>query len=131
MGVLLSRMHTRMRDCSVVWSVHVSIGGRASGSLDSGPIVWVVSTARFRTEFNELANASTLCGACKDICPVRIDIPTMLLTVRGRYVESGQAPAWLKVGIAGWAWAMGGTLRYRLAQRLAALGTWLLARQGR
>ena len=126
-----SLMCIRCGACLNVCPVFREIGGHAYGSVYGGPIGSVVSTALFGTEFNELANASTLCGACKDICPVRIDIPTMLLTVRGRYVDSGQPPAWLKVGIAGWAWTMGGTVRYRLAQRLAAFGTRLLARNGR
>ncbi|MBF8283966.1 MAG: (4Fe-4S)-binding protein, partial [Anaerolineales bacterium] len=51
----------------------------------------------------ELANASSLCGACRDICPVRIDIPTMLLAVRGQ----------------------------QAAQALAAFGSRLVSRDGR
>jgi len=126
-----SLMCIRCGACLNVCPVYREIGGHAYGAVYGGPIGSVVSTALFGTEFNELANASTLCGACRDICPVRIDIPTMLLAVRGRYVESKQPPAWLKVGIAGWAWTMGGNLRYKLAQRFAALGTRLLARNGR
>jgi len=126
-----SLMCIRCGACLNVCPVYREIGGHAYGAVYGGPIGSVVSTALFGTEFNELANASTLCGACRDICPVRIDIPTMLLAVRGRYVESKQPPAWLKVGTAGWAWTMGGTLRYKLAQRFAALGTRLLARNGR
>jgi L-lactate dehydrogenase complex protein LldF len=117
--------------CLNVCPVFREIGGHAYGAVYGGPIGSVVSAALFGTEFNQLANASTLCGACRDVCPVRIDIPTMLLAVRGRYVASGQPPMWLKLGMALWAWAMGGTSRYRLAQRLAALGTRLLARDGR
>jgi L-lactate dehydrogenase complex protein LldF len=117
--------------CLNVCPVYREIGGHAYGAVYGGPIGSVVSTALFGTEFNQLANASTLCGACRDVCPVRIDIPTMLLAVRGRYVESGQPPAWLKLGIAVWAWAMAGPGRYRLAQHFAAAGTRLLARKGR
>ena len=126
-----SLMCIRCGACLNVCPVYREIGGHAYGAVYGGPIGSVVSTALFGTEFNELANASTLCGACRDVCPVRIDIPTMLLAVRGRYVASGQPPAWLKIGIAGWAWTMGGTVRYKLAQRFAALGTRLLARHGR
>jgi L-lactate dehydrogenase complex protein LldF len=125
-----SLMCIRCGACLNVCPVFREIGGHAYGAVYGGPIGSVVSTALFGTEFNELANASTLCGACRDVCPVRIDIPTMLLAVRGRYVESGQPPAWLKLGIAAWAWAMGGTTRYRIAQRFAEFGTRLLARQG-
>jgi L-lactate dehydrogenase complex protein LldF len=117
--------------CLNVCPVYREIGGHAYGAVYGGPIGSVVSTALFGSEFSELANASTLCGACRDVCPVRIDIPTMLLAVRGRYVESGQAPAWLKIGIAAWAWAMAGPGRYRLAQRAAAFGSRLVGHNGR
>jgi L-lactate dehydrogenase complex protein LldF len=126
-----SLMCIRCGACLNVCPVYREIGGHAYGAVYAGPIGSVVSTALFGTEFSELANASTLCGACRDICPVRIDIPTMLLKVRGRYVDSKQPPAWLRVGIAGWAFTMGGRVRYQLAQRLAAIGTRLLARNGR
>jgi L-lactate dehydrogenase complex protein LldF len=117
--------------CLNVCPVFREIGGHAYGSTYGGPIGSVVSTALFGTEFSELADASTLCGACRDVCPVRIDIPTMLLAVRGQHVDTGQSPAWLKMGMAAWAWAMATPGRDRLAQRVAALGTGLMARNGR
>jgi L-lactate dehydrogenase complex protein LldF len=117
--------------CLNVCPVFREIGGHAYGAVYGGPIGSVVSPALFGSEFDELANASSLCGACRDVCPVRIDIPTMLLTVRAQYVETGQPPAWMKIGLAGWGWAMAGTTRYRLAQKFAALGTRLLAQGGR
>src|SRR5579859_364102 len=117
--------------CLNVCPVFREIGGHAYGAVYGGPIGSVVSPALFGSEFDELANASSLCGACRDVCPVRIDIPTMLLTVRAQYVETGQPPAWMKIGMAGWGWAMAGTTRYRLAQKFAALGTRLLAQGGR
>jgi L-lactate dehydrogenase complex protein LldF len=126
-----SLMCIRCGACLNVCPVFREIGGHAYGSPYGGPIGSVVSTALFGTEFSQLANASTLCGACKDVCPVRIDIPTMLLAVRGQYRASGQAPAWLRLGMAGWAWTMAGRGRYQLAQRLSALGTRLLGRDGR
>jgi L-lactate dehydrogenase complex protein LldF len=117
--------------CLNVCPVYREIGGHAYGSTYGGPIGSVVSTALFGTEFRQLADASTLCGACRDICPVRIDIPTMLLAVRGQHVAASKSPAWLKLGLAAWAWAMAAPARYRLAQRVAALGTRLIAHNGR
>jgi L-lactate dehydrogenase complex protein LldF len=117
--------------CLNVCPVYGEIGGHAYNSTYSGPIGAVVSTALFGTEFSELANASTLCGACRDICPVRIDIPRMLLVVRGQHVAARQPPAWLRWGMPLYAWVMASPWRYRLAQRLSALGTRLLARNGR
>ena len=116
--------------CLNVCPVYGEIGGHAYDSAYSGPIGAIVSTALFGTDFSELANASTLCGACRDICPVRIDIPRMLLEVRRQHVEAKQPPAWLRWGMPVYAWVMAAPWRYRLAQRLGALGTRLLARGG-
>lgn len=117
--------------CLNVCPVYGEIGGHAYDSAYSGPIGAIVSTALFGTDFSELANASTLCGACRDICPVRIDIPRMLLEVRRQHVAAKQPPAWLRWGMPVYAWVMAAPWRYRLAQRLGALGTRLLARGGR
>jgi len=116
--------------CLNVCPVYREIGGHAYGSTYGGPIGSIVSPALFGSDFGELANASSLCGACKDICPVRIDIPTMLLAVRGQQVAEGHSPVWLRWGMKAWAWAMATPARYRLAQRFAAIGTRLIAREG-
>ncbi len=121
-----SLMCIRCGACLNVCPVFAEIGGHAYGSPYSGPIGAVISSGIFGSEFNQLANASTLCGACKDVCPVRIDIPTMLLEVRGRRVAAGQAKAWEKVAMTGFAQTMAKPGRYRLAQRLAAFATRLL-----
>jgi L-lactate dehydrogenase complex protein LldF len=117
--------------CLNVCPVFREIGGHAYGAVYSGPIGAVVSPALFGSEFNELANASTLCGACQDICPVRINIPQMLLAVRARHVQAGQAPLWLKAGMRAWAWAMRSPALYAAGQFLAALATRAIAREGR
>jgi L-lactate dehydrogenase complex protein LldF len=116
--------------CLNVCPVYGEIGGHAYNSAYSGPIGAIVSAALFGSEFNELANASTLCGACRDICPVRIDIPRMLLAVRRQDVAARQPPAWLRWGMPLYAWIMAAPWRYRIAQKLGALGTKLLARGG-
>ena len=77
--------------------------------------------------FKELPHASTLCGACQEVCPVRIDIPRMLLKLRQDVDEIGGNPAWLKAGISSFAFAaqrpalfhMGGNLSGRATQILA------------
>jgi L-lactate dehydrogenase complex protein LldF len=116
--------------CLNVCPVFRELGGHGYGAVYSGPIGSVVSPALFGSEFNELANASTLCGACRDICPVRIDIPTMLLAVRRRGVEAGQPPAWLKLGMRAWAAAMSSQALYESGQFFAALASGLMARDG-
>lgn len=72
-------------------------GGHAYESVYSGPVGSVVSPGLFGlAEHHHLAYASTLCGACREACPVRIDIPSLLLDVRAQATEAKLTPAWLK-----------------------------------
>jgi L-lactate dehydrogenase complex protein LldF len=57
-------------------------GGHAYGSIYPGPIGSVISCALVDREYASLAQASSLCGACREACPVDIDLPGMLLRVR-------------------------------------------------
>jgi len=116
--------------CLNVCPIFRELGGHGYGAVYSGPIGSIVSPALFGAEFNELAHASTLCGACKDICPVRIDIPRMLLEVRQQSVAQGQAAWWLSAGIKAWAVAMQSQALYESGQFFAALGSGLIAKDG-
>jgi L-lactate dehydrogenase complex protein LldF len=53
-----------------------------------------------------LSYASTLCGKCKDVCPVKIDIPRMLQFNRRDYVEKGNASKKENISIYFWKTAM-------------------------
>jgi L-lactate dehydrogenase complex protein LldF len=76
--------------CLNICPVYREAGGHAYGSPYSGPIGAVVSPLLFGLEnFEALPHASTLCGACKDVCPVRIDLPRMLLQLRADLVDQG------------------------------------------
>ena len=72
--------------------------------------------------------ASSLCGACKDVCPVKIDIPSLLLELRQRAVEGTktQPPTrsrWYeRLAWRGWAWFTRGPRRFRFAMAMARLG---------
>lgn len=116
--------------CLNVCPIFREIGGHGYGAVYSGPIGSVVSPGLFGAPFNDLAHASTLCGACREICPVRINIPAMLLAVRERSVALGQPPAWLKAGIRAWALTMRSQALYETGQFFAALGAGLIARDG-
>jgi L-lactate dehydrogenase complex protein LldF len=77
--------------------------------------------------YGDLPHASTLCGACEEGCPVRIDLPGLLLKLRRQTVEAGQAPAWLKMGLKGFAAATTHPSLFALAQKMAGLllsGNW-------
>ena len=72
----------RCGSCLNACPVFREIGGHAYKSPYSGPIGSVISAGLFGSEFVPLAQASTLCGACKDACPVDIDLPRLLVRVR-------------------------------------------------
>ncbi len=72
----------RCGSCLNACPVFREIGGHAYKSPYSGPIGSVISAGLFGSEFVPLAQASTLCGACKDACPVDIDLPKLLVRVR-------------------------------------------------
>jgi len=73
--------------CLNACPVFREIGGHAYQSPYSGPIGSVISAGFFGSDFVPLAQASSLCGACKEACPVDIDLPKLLTRVR-----AGQSP---------------------------------------
>ena len=78
--------------CLNVCPVYRHAGGHAYGSVYSGPIGAVITPSLLGHErAPELPFASSLCGACREVCPVRIDIPRLLLEQRKKVV-SGEGP---------------------------------------
>jgi L-lactate dehydrogenase complex protein LldF len=84
----------RCSACLNVCPVYERTGGHAYGSVYPGPIGAVLSPQLTGVERNtSLPFASSLCGACYDVCPVAIDIPSMLVHLRAKAVESkGRTP---------------------------------------
>jgi L-lactate dehydrogenase complex protein LldF len=75
--------------CLNVCPVYRQIGGHAYGWIYPGPIGSVLTPLLLGLEQAQaLPFASSLCGACEQICPVKIDIPRMLLALRQRVVET-------------------------------------------
>ena len=107
--------------CLNACPVYGQIGGHAYGSVYPGPIGAVITPQLFGTErARDLPFASSLCGACRDVCPVKIDLPGILLHLRGKVVDSERQGrrADEARGFHWWAWTMGHPLRYALAARL-------------
>ena len=79
--------------CLNVCPVYRQIGGHAYGYTYPGPI-GILLTAMLEGDraVKDLAHASSLCGACKDACPVRIDIPRMLVELREHLDRGSIAP---------------------------------------
>jgi L-lactate dehydrogenase complex protein LldF len=113
--------------CLNICPVYREIGGHAYSPVYSGPIGAIITPALGGMRpYGELAQASSLCGACQEVCPVRIDLPTLLLRTRALHHAAGGGERVWNWLLAGWAWAMAGPHRYALAQRLAFWGQTLL-----
>ncbi|MEU9859760.1 lactate utilization protein B [Streptomyces sp. NPDC047971] len=84
----------RCSACLNVCPVYERAGGHAYGSVYPGPIGAILSP-QLRGTGSEidasLPYASTLCGACYEVCPVAIDIPEVLVHLRERVAQGGQA----------------------------------------
>jgi L-lactate dehydrogenase complex protein LldF len=104
--------------------VYSRVGGHAYESVYPGPI-GAILTPQLRGLENAptLPFASSLCGACYEVCPVKIDIPSVLLHLRGRVVreyKSKRSPEALAMETVGRVFAS--QRRYEQAQKLARLG---------
>ena len=76
--------------CLNACPVYQQIGGHAYGSVYPGPIGAVITPQLVGLEkAAQLPYASSLCGACREVCPVKIDIPRLLLHLRAEITEKG------------------------------------------
>jgi L-lactate dehydrogenase complex protein LldF len=113
----------RCSACLNVCPVYERTGGHSYGSVYPGPIGAVLSPQLTGVEDNaSLPYASSLCGACFDACPVRIDIPAMLVDLRSRYVEQRRLPGLEATAMAAAAYAMKRPGLFGAAQRLSRFG---------
>lgn len=108
--------------------VYGQVGGQAYGSVYPGPMGAVLTPSLAGIEAaGHLPNASTFCGACEAVCPVRIPLPKLMRHWREREFETGLAPRGSRFGLALWSFAARRPKLYRL---LARMGAGLLARLG-
>jgi L-lactate dehydrogenase complex protein LldF len=126
----------RCSACLNVCPVYQRTGGHAYGSVYPGPIGAVLTPQLTGVADNPtLPFASTLCGACYDVCPVAIDIPSMLVHLRARVVADKAAgrrtPTTEATAMATLAWAMRSRRRWTWALRAVSLGRVLGRRQDR
>jgi L-lactate dehydrogenase complex protein LldF len=122
-------MCIRCGACLNVCPVYREIGGHAYGSTYSGPIGAVISPLlpAHITNPEKLPHASSLCGACRDACPVKIDLPRLLLDLRADQVEDGDSPWVDGQAMHGFLFAMQDRGRYEQAGKLASFGSNMLA----
>ena len=121
----------RCSACLNICPVYERVGGHAYNATYPGPIGSILTPQLLGPGFHDsLPFASTLCGACAEVCPVGIEIPRVLLHLRGRAVEKGPSLAsrvlsgtkgvslqerWM-MRVLGW--VLRSPWRYRMALRL-------------
>ena len=77
--------------CLNICPVYQKVGGHAYGWVYPGPIGAIVTPMMVGLkEAKDLPQASSLCGACREVCPVKINIPRMLLHLRHNLQESSK-----------------------------------------
>ncbi|GAA2701631.1 LutB/LldF family L-lactate oxidation iron-sulfur protein [Actinoplanes palleronii] len=117
----------RCSACLNVCPVYERTGGHAYGSVYPGPIGAVLSPQLTGVADNaSLPYASSLCGACFDACPVKIDIPSMLVHLRNKVSH----PAAERAAMRAAAYTMDHPKLYARAQRAAKLAR-IAGRRGR
>jgi L-lactate dehydrogenase complex protein LldF len=113
--------------------VYTAIGGHAYGWVYPGPMGAVLTPALIGLdEAGHLPNASSFCGRCESVCPVKIPLPKMMRHWRERQFAQNKAPAVYRTGLKLWAWvAQRPALYHELVELKARLLGGLGKRRGR
>jgi L-lactate dehydrogenase complex protein LldF len=126
----------RCSACMNVCPVYERTGGHAYGSVYPGPIGAILTPMLRGVGVDEATDAlpfaSSLCGACYDVCPVAINIPEVLVHLRSKVVDShrGGVPGLLQVTMSGASWMLARGSRLGLAQKAAGLSSLVIGRRG-
>jgi L-lactate dehydrogenase complex protein LldF len=106
--------------CLNACPVFRTVGGHTYGTTYQGPIGSVLTPhLRGPNEFQHLSYASSLCGACTDVCPVKIDLHHHLLENRRDAVRSADRPFAERIGFKIWRCTMQSARRFELLGWLA------------
>ncbi len=113
--------------------VYRTIGGHAYGWVYPGPMGSVLTPALIGVEQAALLpNASTFCGKCESVCPVKIPLPGLMRHWREREFERHLTPPAQRHNLALWAWFARRPALYRAVTRAAASGLgWFGRKRGR
>ena len=108
--------------CLNTCPVYRQTGGHAYGSIYAGPIGAILTPQLQALQHSQsLPYASSLCGACYDVCPVKINIPEILIHLRAKITEQGDSPFMERVAMKAAAFALGTSSRLSLAQKLIGI----------
>lgn len=101
--------------------VYSAIGGHAYGWVYPGPIGAVLTPSLVGVKAaRDLPNASTFCGRCEQVCPMKIPLPGLMRLHREAAFEQGAVPAAYRMGLKLWSWFALRPKLYHLGARLAA-----------
>ena len=101
--------------CLNACPVYQQVGGHAYGSVYPGPIGAVITPQLMGIEkAAQLPYASSLCGACREVCPVKIDIPRLLLHLRGE-ISPRKGSLAERLAFKAWARVMTSPLLYKMS----------------
>lgn len=123
--------------CLNICPVYRKIGGHAYGWVYPGPIGAIVSPSLVGlNQAKDLPQASSLCGACREVCPIKINIPRMLLHLRHKLAESPDeteksASAVENLAARGYAWLMSNPAALTAAGKLGRAAQKPLAGKGK
>jgi L-lactate dehydrogenase complex protein LldF len=111
----------RCGSCLNACPVYDVTGGHAYGWVYPGPIGSVITPLLKGLEnAKTLPYACSLCGLCKDVCPVDIDLPHFLLDLRKDIVQTQKGNWFWDMGISAWSWIVRHPKLYRFAGKVAA-----------
>jgi L-lactate dehydrogenase complex protein LldF len=100
--------------------VYQNIGGHAYGWVYPGPMGSILTPTFVGLEnAPDLPNASTLCGACSAVCPVKIPLPDLLRQLREKQMARGLKPWRERIALQLWSWLARHPAAYALATKIA------------
>jgi L-lactate dehydrogenase complex protein LldF len=109
--------------------VYQAVGGHAYGWVYPGPMGAVLTPSLIGVaEGGQLPNASTFCGRCEAVCPMRIPLPKMMRHWREREFERHLSPAAVRYGLGFWAFFAKRPALYRFATDMAMRAMGLVGR---
>jgi len=121
----------RCSACLNICPVYSRTGGHAYGSVYPGPIGAILTPQLLGVkQAKTLPYASTLCGACYEVCPVMINIPEVLLHLRGEVTSQASPLSAEALAMRELAHIFASPKRYEQAQQLARRGQWLFMHKG-
>ncbi|HTT96961.1 MAG TPA: lactate utilization protein B [Rhizomicrobium sp.] len=110
--------------------IYGAIGGHAYGATYPGPIGAALNPGLIGDSAYHHPNASTFCGRCAEVCPVKIPLPTIMRHWRAKEYADGLAPKAMVAGLGVWAFAAKRPALYRFVTKIMARLLKLNSRNG-